>query len=236
MSSIQTSQPDKVRSSPFHEGSQVRNKSISDLIKLPGLSESMPKRYESYSPKVSNCHLLRYDSFESVSSEDISFEVTENETNKNIGQRYSFESKRLSVCFEEGAYIESMSHRTKRVLFVDDDDFILSILGSFALENEISFDCASNGEEALQKIIEATDKDGRCHYSLIVLDNHMPVMTGLELCEKLFAKAIHANIAIHSAESSQNEYSRFSQSGCKHFLKKPASWSEIQKQMEKDFD
>lgn len=67
----------------------------------------------------------------------------------------------------------------RRVLVVDDEDVNRELLGNILSERyEVAY--AANGEDALEKLF-----DRNAHYSLVLLDLLMPIMSGLELLEKI---------------------------------------------------
>lgn len=77
----------------------------------------------------------------------------------------------------------------KRVLIVEDDGLLREM---YALKLDIEgfeVDTASDGLEGLDKATENT-------YDVILLDNLMPHMSGLELLQKLVAASIQANTKI----------------------------------------
>jgi CheY-like chemotaxis protein len=73
---------------------------------------------------------------------------------------------------------ESMKGKRAKVLFVDDEDAMLTII-RFRLET-MGYDVvtASGGEETLQRSL--ADKP-----DIIILDKNMPGMDGIEVCRKL---------------------------------------------------
>src|SRR5665213_799308 len=75
---------------------------------------------------------------------------------------------------------ESMSERTTRILLVDDEQAILTLL-SYPLQQD-GYDVvrASDGVEALDRFAES-------EFDLVVLDVTMPHLDGLEVCKRLRA-------------------------------------------------
>jgi two-component system response regulator CpxR len=71
-----------------------------------------------------------------------------------------------------------MQRDEKRVLVVDDDDAIRTLLLTMLRRRGIVVDTAKNGAEALQKL-------GQCVYAVMLLDLMMPVASGWEVLEKL---------------------------------------------------
>ena len=68
----------------------------------------------------------------------------------------------------------------KRILVVDDDDAIRTLVSRVLHRRGFVVDSARNGEEALEKI-------GQCRYSLIILDLMMPRMSGYQFLEHVGA-------------------------------------------------
>lgn len=66
----------------------------------------------------------------------------------------------------------------KRILVVDDDPAIRTLLFTLLRRRGLPVDMAKNGREALERL-------GRCSYALILLDLMMPVINGWEVLEKL---------------------------------------------------
>lgn len=66
----------------------------------------------------------------------------------------------------------------KRILVVDDDDAIRTLLRTVLRRRGFAVDAARNGIDALEQM-------GTCRYALIVLDLMMPMMSGYELLEFL---------------------------------------------------
>jgi len=71
-----------------------------------------------------------------------------------------------------------MAKDEKRVLVVDDDDAIRTLLLTLMRRRGIAVDTAKNGAEALQKL-------DQCSYSVMLLDLMMPVKSGWQVLEHL---------------------------------------------------
>ena len=69
---------------------------------------------------------------------------------------------------------------TKRALIVDDEQDILNVLSRILKRLDFETETACNGQEALDKVNTSS-------FDLIVLDNTMPVMTGEEFLENIYA-------------------------------------------------
>src|SRR5688500_12960013 len=66
----------------------------------------------------------------------------------------------------------------KRILVVDDDDAIRSLLLTVLCRRGFRLDSARNGIEALEKL-------SACRYSLVILDLMMPRMNGYDVLDRL---------------------------------------------------
>ncbi len=66
----------------------------------------------------------------------------------------------------------------KRILVVDDDDAIRTLLMTILRRRGFAVDVARNGAEALDRL-------ARCHYAVMLLDLMMPVLNGWQVLEKL---------------------------------------------------
>jgi two-component system, OmpR family, response regulator CpxR len=71
-----------------------------------------------------------------------------------------------------------MTSGEKRILVVDDDAAIRTLLFTILRRRGLAVDAAKNGVEALEKL-------GQCSYVLLLLDLMMPVMSGWEVLERL---------------------------------------------------
>jgi len=71
-----------------------------------------------------------------------------------------------------------MPSEEKRILVVDDDAAIRTLLFTILRRRGLAVDVARNGEEALERL-------GECTYALMLLDLMMPVMSGWEVLERL---------------------------------------------------
>ncbi|MDQ6799832.1 MAG: response regulator, partial [Acidobacteriota bacterium] len=71
-----------------------------------------------------------------------------------------------------------MQKDEKRILVVDDDDAIRTLLLTILRRRGMVVDTAKNGAEALRKL-------GQCAYAVMLLDLMMPITSGWQVLEKL---------------------------------------------------
>jgi len=90
----------------------------------------------------------------------------------------------------------------KRILVVDDDDAIRTLLLTILRRRGLVVDTAKNGAEALKKL-------GQCTYAVMLLDLMMPVASGWEVLEKLatFDGARRPLVIVLTAGSESRDFS-----------------------------
>jgi CheY-like chemotaxis protein len=105
----------------------------------------------------------------------------------------------------------------KRILLAEDEE-VLRMLIVDTLEDVYLVDEAQDGEEAFRFIQEN-------QYDLLILDYMMPIMTGLEVIEKVRTdkERKHLKIMMLSAKSQENEQQEIIEAGADYFMAKPFS-------------
>jgi response regulator RpfG family c-di-GMP phosphodiesterase/tRNA A-37 threonylcarbamoyl transferase component Bud32 len=113
---------------------------------------------------------------------------------------------------------ESTSAKVHRVLIVDDEESVRSFCKLVLRAEGIQCDEASDGESAL----EATKGNA---YDLVITDNHMLRMSGLEVLHRLRENPPAANLKIVmiSGQSSSDEMANMLLAGADDYLTKPFS-------------
>mmetsp|Transcript_64409 Transcript_64409/g.73947 ORF Transcript_64409/g.73947 Transcript_64409/m.73947 type:complete len:260 (+) Transcript_64409:707-1486(+) len=148
------------------------------------------------------------DSFETSQEKVLTVRKTASADDLTVGFRY-----------------QARSH--SRVLFVDDQQFNLDVLTALADKCQLNYDLAHDGPEALQAMLNKLVEGGRIGYDLILLDNHMVTMNGLEVCRHLHEMNIKANILVYSSSCFEEDIQNFKKYGVFQFLDKPARWQQI---------
>ena len=109
----------------------------------------------------------------------------------------------------------------RRVLVVDDEDVNRELLGNILSEHyEVAY--AANGEEALEKLF-----DRNAHYSLVLLDLLMPIMSGLELLEKIQADEKLKAVPVIVMTSEKPAEVKSIKLGAADFITKPFDMPEV---------
>ncbi|WP_020590306.1 response regulator [Desulfobacter curvatus] len=135
----------------------------------------------------------------------------------------SMENKRAE---SDAIKIESISSGKlkKRILIVDDSKSMLAFYRTVASAMQIAVTAAENGQQALD-ILESDNS-----FDLILTDLNMPVMTGIELTQKV--RANHSvdsiPIVIATTESEQSQEQLAKKMGANDFIKKPFTADQLQ--------
>jgi DNA-binding NtrC family response regulator len=108
----------------------------------------------------------------------------------------------------------------KRVLLIEDDDEMRSLLKEFMEGEGFEADCAANGFEALPKLEE---KD----FDLIVSDIRMPGLTGLDLLPRMKTLQPGAYIVVITSFGSEEVYRKSVERGATAYLEKPIHFERL---------
>jgi DNA-binding response OmpR family regulator len=111
------------------------------------------------------------------------------------------------------------------VLVADDDDDILELIAFRLGRDGYRIVTASNGEQALRIAREQLP-------DLAVLDVMMPLLTGIEVTERLRAEGVRLPIVLLTARVQEVEISRGSQVGADDYVQKPFSPKELRDRIE----
>lgn len=106
-----------------------------------------------------------------------------------------------------------------KVLLVEDDSSIAGALAQ-ALRSEYDIDIAATGKLALYK----TDNED---FEIIVLDLHLPDLSGINVCQQLRERGVSTPILILSGESRVMTKINLLDAGANDYLTKPVSLGEL---------
>ena len=81
---------------------------------------------------------------------------------------------------ENKSDLDKLSQDKPWILVANDDIFLLQMIEG-ALEDDFYVEIAENGLQAF----ELVKRHGRAHYKAIVLDINMPIMDGIDACNKI---------------------------------------------------
>ncbi len=106
--------------------------------------------------------------------------------------------------------------RLVRVLVIEDDDAIRSVLERGLRAEGFEVDACADGASGLWKALEGG-------HAAIVLDLLLPGLTGYKVCEQLRAEGVGTPILVLSAKSGEYDQIDLLDSGADDYLTKPAS-------------
>lgn len=114
-----------------------------------------------------------------------------------------------------------------RVLIVDDVSEIRELVGYFAKETGLDVAYANNGKQALAKVDEAQQSNKPI--SVILMDLHMPILTGQETVRVLREQGNKATIIAMTAALNKGLYNELKNIGFDQLISKPIDKSELWK-------
>lgn len=140
---------------------------------------------------------------------------------KNIGTTFTFEipyrkGKEKDKIQEDLGTVNSVILRNIKVLLVDDDS-VNRLLGKTILEKfYCSFDVANSGKEAIIKL----DND---NYDIVLLDIHMPDISGIDVARYLRYKKNNNSIKIVAVTAAvmKDDIKQYYKAGINDFIIKP---------------
>ena len=110
----------------------------------------------------------------------------------------------------------------KKILIVDDEE-ILRMLITDTLEFEgYEIEEAGNGQEGFEKIVSGS-------YDLVILDYMMPLMTGMEVLEKIQPLALNVPVIMLTAKAQQADREMAQNLGANYYMPKPFSPADLVK-------
>ena len=107
-----------------------------------------------------------------------------------------------------------MDDNKKRILIVEDDEEMRSLLKDFFEEDGFETDSASNGSEAFRKIAKEP-------FDLIITDIRMPGLTGLDILPGIRKLQPEAPIIVITAFGSEEVQQKAFERGATSYLEKP---------------
>lgn len=105
--------------------------------------------------------------------------------------------------------------RSLKLLFVEDEKDLLSIISDALTKLQANFLTANNGLEALELLKENSDID------VIITDINMPVMNGLDMIKNIANQDLHIPIIVMSAHTEEEYIMKAKEYGVREYLLKP---------------
>jgi len=113
----------------------------------------------------------------------------------------------------------------KRVLIIEDDDEMRSLLKEFTEEAGFEADSAANGFEAFRKIEDKT-------FDLIISDIRMPGLTGFDILPRMKKLQPQAYIILITAFGSEETHRKSIERGANAYLEKPVHFDRLRALMD----
>lgn len=105
--------------------------------------------------------------------------------------------------------------RELKLLFVEDEEDLITIIEDTLKKLQSNFLTARNGEEALNVLAKHPD------INAVITDINMPLMNGIELIEQINQKGLNIPIIVMSAHTEAEYLEKAKALGVKNYLLKP---------------
>ena len=107
-----------------------------------------------------------------------------------------------------------------KILIIDDDDFVSASLSDFLINKGFGVRTASNGKDGIVSF-------EREQPSLVLLDQKLPDMEGVDVCQKILEINPNAKIIFITAYATVQYAVEAMQAGASHYLSKPFELDEL---------
>jgi YesN/AraC family two-component response regulator len=105
--------------------------------------------------------------------------------------------------------------RELKLLFVEDEEDLITIIEDTLRKLQSNFLTARNGEEALKVLENNSDIDA------VITDINMPLMNGIELLEQINKRGLNVPVIVMSAHTEAEYIDKAKALGVKNYLLKP---------------
>ncbi|HUT04979.1 MAG TPA: response regulator [bacterium] len=119
-------------------------------------------------------------------------------------------------------------HRAKRILIIDDEEAVRTVLAKFMSREGFEHDCASSGDEAIW-LLETNE------YDFVITDLVMPGAHGLELLERIKSMNSEVPVAIMTGFGTSDRTIEALRGGAVDFIEKPLDFDRISQLLSKVF-
>jgi len=113
-----------------------------------------------------------------------------------------------------------MGYDKKRILVVEDDEEMRSLLKDFFTEEGFETDSVSNGSEAFRKLVKES-------FVLVITDIRMPGLTGLDILPGIRKLQPEVPIIVITAFGSEEIRQRALERGATAYLEKPVHFNTL---------
>ncbi len=128
------------------------------------------------------------------------------------------------------AYNPTAPFRQGRIIVADDTPSIQFLLTKILAKHATSLDLVDDGQAALERI-EAAEGCGE-PYDAIVLDMHMPIMSGYEVARRVRLLGLSTPIIALTASALVGDRERCLEAGCTAYVPKPIDWDTLESEVQ----
>lgn len=116
---------------------------------------------------------------------------------------------------------------TGRVLIADDLRDIRTLVGHMITQYGPQVTYASNGQDAVNKVLKANEASDEAAFDLILMDIHMPIMDGVSAVKYLRSKEVMTPVVALTAANMKGNKEQLLSSGFNHVLSKPVDTDQL---------
>ena len=109
-----------------------------------------------------------------------------------------------------------MTSAELHIAIVDDEELIRVALGRFCSALGMRVSSYSSGRALIDDVAESA-----CALDCLLLDAHMPDMTGLEILQQLVRRGARFPTIVYSADDEPEAIARYGEAGAVAYLRKP---------------
>jgi len=120
-------------------------------------------------------------------------------------------------------------HRAERILIIDDEEVVCTVLAKFMSREGFEHDCATSGDEAI-RLLETNE------YDFVITDLVMPGDDGLELLQRIRSMNREIPVAIMTGFGTLDRAIEALRRGAVDFIKKPFDFDRISQLLSKVFE
>jgi len=137
----------------------------------------------------------------------------------------SHDDQRASGQSREGVESLTACLDDKRILLVEDTEDNVKLIQHHFQRHGLSFEHARNGEEGLERVLEAERESGG--YDLVLMDISMPIKDGVEALRELRGAGCEMPVVMLSAHALLDEQRRCYDAGASAYCTKPIDFAEL---------
>ncbi len=130
--------------------------------------------------------------------------------------------KQLPIESTLAARSNSIEKTPKKVLLVEDSSSLIELISLIFEENNISYDVGKNGLEGIDLFFQNPDK-----YDLVLTDNSMPEMNGIDMSKHILAKCPDTNIVLLTGDINDEIVDTCAEIGISEIFLKPIKFDEL---------